>query len=272
VAEMRERERLAALGAMAAGLAHEIRNPLGAIKGAAQYLATEKATERAAAPEAPAAAADAVGPPSEFLDIIVEEVDRLNAVVSQFLDYARPFKGERQPVDVNAVIERVVALAGAQQTDGQPPIQIALELGPDLGRVLGDAEQLKQVFLNLVLNAQEALAESGDRGPSRIAISSAAESEHDGRRVVAIAVSDNGPGISPDNLTNIFVPFFTTKEKGTGLGLAICQRIVEHHGGRLSVESVEGKGATFTVRLFAAPEEGTETRGTEAAAPLPPAH
>ncbi|HZX43595.1 MAG TPA: ATP-binding protein, partial [Myxococcaceae bacterium] len=200
---MRERDRLAALGEMAAGLAHEIRNPLGAIKGAAQCLEPR--------PRA--------GEEGEFLDVIVEEVNRLNGVVTQFLDYARPLKQSFGTVDINEVVARTIRLI---QNEIPGRLALVMELGESLPTVEGDPEQLKQVLINLVQNAMQALGTAPGtirvrtRGPERFADLRA------GGDFVEIDVTDDGPGIPPEQQPNIFVPFFTTKQKGTGLGLAIC--------------------------------------------------
>jgi two-component system sensor histidine kinase HydH len=250
---MRERDRLAALGEMAAGLAHEIRNPLGAIKGAAQCLEPR--------PRA--------GEEGEFLDVIVEEVNRLNGVVTQFLDYARPLKQSFGTVDINEVVARTIRLI---QNEIPGRLALVMELGESLPTVEGDPEQLKQVLINLVQNAMQALGTAPGtirvrtRGPERFADLRA------GGDFVEIDVTDDGPGIPPEQQPNIFVPFFTTKQKGTGLGLAICQRIVKSHGGSISVQSRVGEGSTFVVRLPALasagapravepPREGTPTPG-----------
>ncbi|MBE2248206.1 MAG: GAF domain-containing protein [Myxococcus sp.] len=232
---MRERDRLAALGEMAAGLAHEIRNPLGAIKGAAQCLdpKTVPADDR------------------EFIEVIVEEVNRLNGVVTAFLDYARPLKQNFGPTDVNEVVTRTLRLI---QNDLPANVTLKEELAPDLARVDGDAEQLKQVLINLVQNAAQAV---GDR-PGEVVIKTLKPERFGDFRQpdsIEIHVTDSGPGIPADQQLNIFVPFFTTKEKGTGLGLAICQRIVKSHGGTIVVQSKLGDGATFIIRLPSLPTE-----------------
>ncbi|MGZ3444585.1 MAG: ATP-binding protein [Myxococcaceae bacterium] len=240
---MRERDRLAALGEMAAGLAHEIRNPLGAIKGAAQCLEP----------------APRDGEEGEFLDVIVEEVNRLNGVVTQFLDYARPLKQSFGTVDINEVVARTIRLI---QNEVPARIALAVELGESLPSVEGDPEQLKQVLINLVQNAIQALGTAPGtirvrtRGPDRFADLRASG------EFVEIDVADDGPGIPPEQQPNIFVPFFTTKQKGTGLGLAICPRIVKSHGGSISVQSKAGEGSTFVVRL-PAPASATTVRPPE---------
>jgi signal transduction histidine kinase len=223
---------------MAAGLAHEIRNPLGAIKGAAQCLEP----------------GPLAGEEGEFLGVIVEEVNRLNGVVTQFLDYARPLKQSFGTVDINEVVTRTIKLI---QNEIPGRLSLAMELGESLPAVEGDPEQLKQVLINLVQNAIQALGTAPGtirirtRGPERFADLRA------GGDFVEIDVTDDGPGIPPEQQPNIFVPFFTTKQKGTGLGLAICQRIVKNHGGTVSVQSRVGEGSTFVVRLPALAPAGT---------------
>ena len=233
--KMRERDRLAALGEMAAGLAHEIRNPLGAIKGAAQCLDPSKLA----------------GEEAEFVEVIVEEVNRLNGVVTAFLDYSRPLKQTFGPTDLQEVVSRTLKLI---VNDVPKTVTIKEELSDSLPRVDADAEQLKQVLINLVQNAIQA---TGDK-PGEIVIRTSKPERFGDFRApeqVELQVSDNGPGIPADQQLNIFVPFFTTKQKGTGLGLAICQRIVKNHGGTISVQSKVGEGSTFTIRLPALSEE-----------------
>lgn len=258
--QMKERDRLAVLGQMAAGLAHEIRNPLGAIKGAAQLLAEP----------APDSARDPDPSSREFLGIILEEVDRLNRVVGSVLDLARAGDRSVAPVDVNAAVRRTMQVLSAEPDDGQHGVELVLE--PDLPRVAIDPEQLRQVLMNLVRNAVQATGREGQvtvttraRAPARRARGKVDPAS------VEIHVMDTGPGISRKALDKIFLPFFTTKEKGTGLGLAISQRIVQGAGGRIEVRSTEGKGTTFTVVLPAAMDAlGTPAPG-EAEEPATPA-
>ena len=239
--KMRERDRLAALGEMAAGLAHEIRTPLGAIKGAAQCL------DPARLP----------GEDGEFLEVIVEEVNRLNGVVTAFLDYARPLKQNFGPTDINEVVTRTVRLI---QNEIPKRVDLKIELAETLNRVEADAEQLKQVLINLVQNALQAI---GDH-PGTIGVKTLRPErfgELRGGELVEVQVSDSGPGIPTDQQPHIFVPFFTTKQKGTGLGLAICQRIVKNHGGLISVQS-RPQETLFIIRLPAIVNEiatGTPT-------------
>jgi two-component system, NtrC family, sensor histidine kinase HydH len=222
------------LGQMAAGLAHEVKNPLGAIKGAAQLLSEDRAglhsTEH------------------EFLDIILEEVERLDRVVGSVLDYARPSKGDLGAVDVNAVVRRTLRVLSSARADVP---EVVSDLADDLPPARADAEQLRQVLMNLIRNASQAMS---GRGTIHIATRSREEraagaAPKDANRFVEISVRDQGPGIAPQVLKNLFEPFFTTKERGTGLGLAISQRVVGDMGGRIEVATKTGAGATFTVVL-----------------------
>ena len=253
-ARMKERDRLAALGSMAAGLAHEVKNPLGAIKGAAQLLEELGVGSNGDDPQT-----------KEFLGIILEETDRLNRVVGSFLDYARPHAGNPVPVDVNGAVRRTVQILSSQQAEG---VDVKLELSDPLPRARIDPEKLRQVLLNLVHNAIHAMDGHGrvtvgttHRRATRAAWSaptserSGAPRTDDGAaEVVEISVHDTGPGISQKVLKNLFVPFFTTKEKGTGLGLAISQSIVQNAGGSIYVQSQTGMGTKFVISLPAADE------------------
>jgi signal transduction histidine kinase len=260
---MKERDRLAALGSMAAGLAHEVKNPLGAIKGAAQLLEEVGA----ATPDDPTA--------REFVGIILEEVDRLDRVVGSFLDYARPHAGNPIPLDVNAAVRRTVQILSSQITDGA--IDVHLDLTEPLPRTRMDPEKFRQVLMNLMQNAIQAMD-----GHGKITVSTSVRKSargwggpHDGagpasRRslvdgvspaplgrglqleateLVEVSVRDTGPGIAPKVLRNLFIPFFTTKTQGTGLGLAISQSIVRNAGGTIEVQSQPGAGTTFTIVL-----------------------
>jgi signal transduction histidine kinase len=233
---LKERDRLASLGEMSAGLAHEIRNPLASIKAAAQELDPAHGEEI----------------DKELLEIIASEVNRLNTVVSQFLDYARPFRGTFTALNANDCVRRATSLL---QRDLGEKVEIEIDLAEELPDVNGDAEQLQQVLINLILNAADAIQREGkieistrlsDR-PGDSGLRPLAGTEPSS--AVEIRVRDYGPGIPDGIQRNLFIPFFTTKGHGTGLGLALCQRIVQHHGGSVEVVSVEGRGATFVIRL-----------------------
>ncbi len=271
--QMKERDRLAALGAMAAGLAHEVKNPLGSIKGAAQLLEEMSGGAASGDPQA-----------SEFVGIILEEVNRLDRVVGSFLAYARPHAGNPIPVDLNAAVRRTTQILSSQSTG---EVELQLELGETLPRVKIDPEQFRQVLINLVQNAIQAMNGRGrvtvstsSRKPSRAWSTSQAswtsaangpssEKTSTGREEperVEISVRDQGPGISQKVLQNLFVPFFTTKEQGTGLGLAISQSIVQKAGGTIQVQTQPGAGTTFTITLPAA----TDTLSTPIPEPVTP--
>lgn len=237
---MKERDRLAALGEMAAGIAHEIRNPLGAIKASAQYL-TEPGSDPTDA--------------REFLDIIVEEVDRLNRVVGSFLDYARPGKADANAIDVNGTVQRTMQLLAPETSAANSKVQLGLT--DDLPPVRIDPEQLRQVLINLVQNALHAMVDGGEL---RIETVSRTREQLGGgtRRFVEVRVIDTGPGIPAEVREKLFLPFFTTKDRGTGLGLAISQRIATAAGGLIEVRSHAGIGTTFIVRLPAVEESAVQ--------------
>jgi two-component system sensor histidine kinase HydH len=241
---VKERDRLAALGEMAAGLAHEIRNPLGAIKGAAQLLITADSTADTSAPTAGSATETA-----ELLEIIVEEANRLNNVVTRFLDYARSERPGREgagKVDLNQVVRKTVQLL---QQDQHKSVEVRVRIDEMLPSIAGDPESLMQVFLNLGQNALQAMPDGGTleilttrRRRSRLGYGQFAE----------VRFRDTGIGIPRDKLKKLFIPFYTTKQKGTGLGLAISHRIINQHGGTIEVRSTLGQGSTFSVFLPAA--------------------
>ncbi len=228
----RRADRLAALGTVASGLAHEIRNPLGGIKGAAQLLR--------------GALADA-----ELLrcaDIIIREVDRLDGLVEQLRELATPPRLQLEPINIHRVLNDVLALE--RQTPAWGRIALRTAFDPSLPAVRGDRAQLAQVFLNLVKNAVEAL-----QGAGELAVSTRIETRfhirrNSGRgRFLAVLVEDSGPGIPEEDQRQLFSPFFTTKLRGTGLGLALCHRIVSQHAGTIAYEPRRGGGASFRVTL-----------------------
>lgn len=224
--EARRSERLAALGQLSAGLAHELRNPLAIIKGSAETL-----TRRLQA-----------GDPltAELAGYISGEVNRTNSIVTRFLDFARPLKLERQPEDLPVLLERALKAAHDRWPDS--PVEVERDLPGDLPKVPIDADFVEQVFTNLVLNAYEAMGEKG--GKLRV---SASPMSHDSHNGVEVWVEDSGPGIAPELRQQIFNPFFTTKKDGVGLGLSIVSKIVDEHHGMICVENPNGAGTRFKV-------------------------
>jgi signal transduction histidine kinase len=210
---------------MAPVLAHEIRNPLGSIKGAAQYLRSEVLNEE----------------DRRLIDVIIAEVNRLNSVVNQFLSYAKPYQLNLKLQDVNAVITKAISIVRAN--DLTERIVIEEELRSELPPMNIDAEQLIQVILNIAFNALEAMPTGGKL------IFRTRRIDSDLGEAVGISIRDTGKGIKKDDLRNVFKPFFTTKERGVGLGLAICQRIIRSHGGHIRVKSLPGQGSIFYIRL-----------------------
>ncbi len=220
--QLRRADRLSALGELSAGMAHEIRNPLGSIKGAVEILRDDYSPDEAK---------------YEFIQILLKETDRLNRIVQEFLGFARPKQPEFRQADVNDAVESVLALTA--QEAKRSGITIEKRLDASIGRRSIDAGMLKQAFLNLILNAIQAMPNGG--------ILTVESGIHDG--TIEVKIADTGSGITEENRKKLFSPFFTTKKNGTGLGLAITYRIVENHRGRIVVASEPGKGTTFTVRI-----------------------
>lgn len=222
--QVRRNERLSALGNLAAGIAHEIRNPLSSIKGFATYLAGKVKAE---------------GPDKDAAKVMIQEVDRLNRVVSELLEFAKPGTPNLKDEDVNAVIERALRLCGSDAS--AKGVEVRFKKDEVLFPVSLDAERMTQALLNLFLNAIQAT----DRGG---VMEVSAHREGSPERL-AVRIVDTGKGMFPDVIANIFNPYFTTRPSGTGLGLAIVHRVVEGHGGEIKVESRPGHGTTFTILL-----------------------
>lgn len=232
--QLRRADRLAALGELSAGMAHEIRNPLGSIRGTAEILR------------------DAFAPDdkyAEFTVILMKEVDRLNQVLEDFLRFVRPEPSGNQKFSPAESLRDVLQLADVQAR--KAGVKVVTEI-PELPQVQGDSGQLKQVFLNLILNAVQAMSTGG-----RLNV----DAEHCAPWVIC-RFTDNGPGIADENLERIFNPFFTTKQEGSGLGLAIAHRIVDSVAGQLLVESRVGQGATFILKLRVADNRGEDDEKT----------
>lgn len=228
----READRLGQLEILLAGLAHEIKNPLSGMRGAAQLLAGGAPAEHRI---------------RECTQIILGEIDRLNSLMAQLLDLTGPPRLERRAVNIHEILDRVLAIEGVGP-GGR--LSFVRSFDPSLPPVLGDAGRLTQVLLNLVRNAVEMSPAGGTITlTTRMETSYYVAGANGREQFLSLDVSDQGPGISAENLGRIFSPFFTTKDGGTGLGLAISQRIIAEHGGVLRVRSEPGVGSIFTVTL-----------------------
>lgn len=221
IEQVRRADRLSALGELSAGLAHEIRNPLGALDGAVQILQR---------PELPSETRE------EFAEMASKEVARLKSLLTQFLDFARPQPPQRISTEPAILLNSIARLAA--ETAKLAHVDICVQ-APDIEPMAVDSEQIRQVLLNLVLNAVQAMPEGG-----RITLRS-----HQDDGFTILEVIDQGPGISPENVERIFDPFFTTRPAGTGLGLSIAHQIVHGHGGEIFVRNNPGGGAIFAVTL-----------------------
>ena len=225
--EARRSERLAALGQLSAGLAHELRNPLAVIKGSAETLSRKLA------------GSDPIT--NEMAEYISSEVNRMNSLVTRFLDFARPHKLEMREERIPPLIER--ALKAARERWPDAPVLVEREFAPDLPAVAADGELIERVFTNLALNAYEAM----NPGGGKLRVSAVPSS--DGKQGVEITFQDSGPGIPAELREQIFNPFFTTKDTGVGLGLSIVSKIVDDHRGWIHLTSEPGKGASFQIFL-----------------------
>lgn len=220
--QLRRSEKLSTLGEMAAVLAHEIRNPLGSIRGTAEILKDDYQPG---------------DPKHEFIEIQIKETERLNRVVEDFLRMARQQPMELRDCSIREELETIVTLVARDAHDRG--VSLRLEQGHERGGIRGDGEKLRQAFLNIVINALQAT-------PSGGTVAIVLEKGEPG---FEISFRDSGTGVSCDDLQRIFEPFYTTKADGTGLGLAVTRKIIEGHGGMLSIKSEVGKGTTVTVTL-----------------------
>ncbi len=224
--ELAREKHLSSLGQMAAGLAHEIKNPLGSIKGSAEILGDDF-------PEG--------NRKHEIMKVLLKETDRLNRVVEDFLNFARPRPIARTPIQVNTVVGDVfsqIELDAAAKN-----IRVVKDFDGDIPVASFDEEKLRQVFLNLALNAISAMSDGGT-----LLIETRRRS-YEGKPHIVVSVKDDGVGINPDDVDRIFDPFFTRLQKGTGLGLSISHTIVQNHGGRIEVAPNRPKGTSFSVIL-----------------------
>lgn len=217
-------EKLAIVGELAAGMAHEIRNPLTSIRGFLQLLQNKF---------------DPQGVEREYFTIIFEELDRINNIIKEFLSLAKPAQPQLQFIAFNQLVAEALLLA--EQEAIMYDVKLIQNLAPELPLLCLDPGQMKQVILNLTSNAIQAT------GPGGIVTISSYFDAANGQ--VVTTVEDNGPGIPPEKLNLIFEPFYTTKENGTGLGLTLSRRIVASHGGKILVTSKVGEGSRFTICL-----------------------
>ncbi len=220
--DFRRMGELAAVGQLAASIAHELRNPLSSIKGAAQFLQKEYEDESAI---------------SEFLGIIIDEVNGLSKLTTEFLEYARPMEFEIGPVDINGIVRKTLQLMSVHVVESG--VSIDDRTADELPIVQADGKQIEQVLRNMILNAVQAMPEGGT-----LSIETNSNGPY-----VEMTVSDTGVGIPEEKLKRVFLPFFTTKTKGTGLGLSVVQKIIENHGGRIEVASTVGEGTSLKVVL-----------------------
>lgn len=232
-------ERLAQLGTLAAGLAHEIKNPLAGIKGAAQLLKRDFGGE------------SAIG---EYTEVMIRETDRLTALLEQLLSLGSPAPPQFADLNIHRLIQDVLLLV--RETPNAKGIRIEYDFDPTLPAIRGDERQLKQVLLNLVANALDAMS-----GQGSLTVTTRMETDfhivrgpHKHARLIRIEVADTGPGIPAEHLPHIFDPFFSTKSHGSGLGLAVSQRIASEHGGGLRAAVRPNRGTTMTLNLPVATE------------------
>ena len=235
---VRRSDRLAALGQLSAGLAHELRNPMGTIRASAEMLSKSLVAENEVA--------------REVAGFIASEVDRANSLITRFLQFARPLEIRAEAGDVTQTLDRAVAMAEREA----PGIAFYRNYAPEIGPFPFDAELLERVFYNLVLNAAQATQPGGAVTVKTRAVEG----------FVEVSVIDRGSGSDPKHIETIFNPFFTTKPSGVGLGLAIVSKIVDEHGGKITVESEQGKGTIFRVLLPTAPGPISAPSGSDTVA------
>jgi PAS domain S-box-containing protein len=224
--QLRRADKLAALGTLAAGVAHEVMNPLNALNLNLHLLRQELAAPRRAEAEV-----------TGYLDILRAEIQRIHRIVENFLRFSKPPVPETKPLDLNATVERVLSLVAFEA--GDRDLAIETELDPGLESISADDGQLSQVFLNVAINALQAMRPGG-----MLTVRTRVD-----KNVVEVVFKDTGEGIAPDHLPHLFDPYFSTRPAGVGLGLAIAHRIVEGHHGTIDVDSTLGKGTMVVVRL-----------------------
>lgn len=237
---MRRSDRLATLGMIAAGIAHEVKNPLVGIRGAAQLMKSELRSETG-----PGTSKSLI----EYLDVILKEADRLNNVLEGILDFTRLKPLNIKAHNVHSILDRVLLIN--EEAVRQNDVVLTRLYDPSLPEIIGNEDQLIQVFLNIIKNAIEAMPKGGKLTVITRMSDLFTSVQADGKkhRLMVVKVGDTGPGIKQEHLTDIFTPFFTTKDKGVGLGLALSYQIVQEHLGTIRVESQENEGTTFSVYL-----------------------
>ena len=232
-ATVRQVDRLSTLGTLAAGLAHEVKNPLGGIKGAAQLLERELS------------AGDEL---REYTGVMIREAERIDRIIRELLDLASPRGLKLSPVNLHKVLGDIMLLQ--RHSIGSREISFTKHFDPSIPDFMADEEMITRLFLNLIRNALDAMGESGRLTVTSRVLADYRMAQNDRRsRMVAIEVCDDGPGIPEEDLENIWTPFFSMKSGGTGLGLTICHKIVAEHRGMIKVESDLGHGTKFTVLL-----------------------
>ena len=241
--QMERADRLASVGEMAAGIAHEIKNPLTGIAAAITIIRDDFPSS---------------DPRMEIINEILEQIKRLDKTVNDLLFFGKPTLPEPSCVGINTILKKTLMFAS--QHRGGKNVEKRLELSDNLPLVYVDSKQIQQVFLNLILNALQAMRDGG------ILTVTSALTEKAGEQWVRVSVADTGPGIPLPILEKIFTPFFTTKAQGTGLGLAICHKLVDQHGGNMFVDSEDGKGTVFTVELKACDEAVPDVTGAPVSA------
>ncbi len=230
--QVRRQERLATIGSLAAGIAHEIRNPLASLSGSIQVLRKDL---------------DLNGDNQHLMEIVLRETERLNTIITEFLEYARPRASSLEEIFLSSLVDETIMLL-RNNRNFREDIKITRDVASSV-ILQADPQRMRQVFWNLLINACQALPNGGE-----IKISAAPVSHSGDTEWLRVTISDNGQGIAREDIDKIFHPFFTTKTGGTGLGLAIVYRIIEDHGGTIDVESEPGKGARFRIMLPTAEE------------------
>jgi signal transduction histidine kinase len=243
-------EKLASVGRLSAGIAHEIGNPIGIVMGYLELLKQKDTPD---------------SEKEEYIQRTEDEIERINTIIRQLLEISRPSKAGLKAVSVHDLIDDIAQVLNVQPLMSNIALECILEARNDT--VMADANQLRQVFLNLIINAADAVSSAGNADKGKLVIKSEQvdekqEQSDEQKQLLKITFMDNGPGISEENIGNIFDPFYTTKEpgKGTGLGLSVSFMIVQGFGGEMTVHSDKGKGTSLTILLPVMAGEATMDR------------